>query len=215
MGSSTSLSSGGVVPELANHHYFENDEALQDWFSQNHQTAQELWVLWPSKHTGLQAPTYVESVLTAISYGWIDGIEKRVSPDFTAQRFTPRKPKSRWTELNKERARQLISAGRMTEAGYKTLPDLDTNQFKIADDIMKAISANEACLLNFKRLPEAYIRIRIDYVEERRRLPVEFEKSLNSFVAKTAEGKLFGYFLPEIGVFPLKGETTTLSEAGL
>lgn len=212
MATKTELVWDGHFPNLPNHKYFENAADLNQWFKDNHLVAAELWVLWPTKHTGLTAPTYLESVMAALAHGWVDGIEKRVSPDFTAQRFTPRKPKSRWTELNKERARQLIAAGLMTDAGHKTLPDLDIANFKIADDILAAIKADDACLANFNKLPSAYIRIRIDYIEERRRLPVEFEKSLRSFISKTAAGKLFGYFLPEIGIIPTKGEVISMDE---
>jgi len=88
----------------------------------------------------------------------------------------------------------------MTPAGARILPNLDISAFIIPADIIAALKANDRAWTNFQLLPEVYVRIRIDYVEECRKLPAEFVKRLNSLVDKTAEGKLFGYFLPEIGI---------------
>ncbi|HRF97451.1 MAG TPA: hypothetical protein PLZ51_19725, partial [Aggregatilineales bacterium] len=83
------------------------------------------------------------AVEEALCFGWIDGIAKRMDSERTVQRFTPRRAKSNWTELNKERARRLIASGLMTEAGFATLPDLSIESFKIAPDILNAIQADD------------------------------------------------------------------------
>lgn len=189
-----------MVPVLPNHFYFPDRKLFRDWLIVHHQTKAEAWLLWPDPETDYLRLPYLEAVLEALCFGWVDGVEKRVDPAWKAQRFTPRRPKSRWTELNKERCRQLIAAGLMTEAGARILPNLDVSVFSIPIDILTVIKANERAWANFQLLPEVYIRIRIDYVEECRKLPAEFVKRLQSLVDKTAEGKLFGYFLPEIGI---------------
>ena len=84
--------------------------------------------------------SYLDSVYEAICFGWIDGIQKRASDVERAQRFTPRRPRSHWTELNKARARWLIAQGLMTPAGQAILPDLMA-PFTVADDIRAAIKA--------------------------------------------------------------------------
>lgn len=189
-----------MIPQIPNHYYFPNRQSFLEWLLDNHQTTAEAWLLWPDPNPDYALLPYLEAVLEALCFGWVDGVEKRIDPAWKAQRFTPRRPKSRWTELNKERCRQLIAAGFMTEAGARILPNLDVDAFSIPIDIMAALKANDRAWANFQHLPDAYVRIRIDYVEERRKLPTEFVKSLKSFVEKTAEGKLFGYFLPEIGI---------------
>jgi uncharacterized protein YdeI (YjbR/CyaY-like superfamily) len=65
---------------------------------------------------------YVSAVEEAICFGWIDGFEKGMDSERYATRFTPRRPNSHWTETNKERARNMIGAGRMTAAGRATVP---------------------------------------------------------------------------------------------
>jgi uncharacterized protein YdeI (YjbR/CyaY-like superfamily) len=65
---------------------------------------------------------YIEAVEEALCFGWIDGTQKSMDAERYALRFSPRRPKSNWTETNKERARRLIAAGKMTEAGRASLP---------------------------------------------------------------------------------------------
>lgn len=200
-----------MVPQLPNHFYFADRKSFRAWLVQNHQQMVEAWLLWPDAQTDYSRLPYLDAVLEALCFGWVDGVEKRVDPAWKAQRFTPRRPKSRWTELNKERCRQLMEAGLMTEAGARTLPNLDINAFTIPADILAALKANEQAWVNFQRLPNAYVRIRIDYIEECRKLPETFISRLASFIKKTAEGKLFGYFLPEIGI-ETKGQNQILIE---
>ncbi|WP_204138407.1 YdeI family protein [Halomicronema sp. CCY15110] len=103
----------------------------------HHKTLTEIWLL-SDDHSEQQTVKYLDAVEEAICFGWIDGIQKRFSPYELAQRFTPRKKRSNWTELNKERARRLISLELMTEAGKITLPDLN-EKFIIAEDIVERL----------------------------------------------------------------------------
>jgi uncharacterized protein YdeI (YjbR/CyaY-like superfamily) len=189
-----------MIPQIPNHYYFPDRQSFREWLLDHHQTSAEAWLLWPDPNPDYPLLPYLEAVREALCFGWVDGVEKRIDPAWKAQRFTPRRPKSRWTELNKERCRQLIAGGLMTPAGARILPNLDISEFIIPMDIMAALKANDRAWTNFQLLPAVYVRIRIDYVEECRKLPAEFVKRLNSLVDKTAEGKLFGYFLPEIGI---------------
>lgn len=76
---------------------------------------------------------YLDAVEEALCFGWIDSFAKRITPIERVQRFSPRRPKSNWTELHKARARRLIALGPMTNAGRATLPDLDA-PFVLAAD---------------------------------------------------------------------------------
>ena len=82
----------------------------------------EIWLVQYKKATKKPSISYVEAVEEAICFGWIDGFEKGMDSERYATRFTPRRPRSNWTETNKERARRLIAEGRMTEAGLACLP---------------------------------------------------------------------------------------------
>ena len=92
------------------------------WLAKNHKSRTEIWLIQYKKATKKPSIPYVEAVEEAICFGWIDGFEKGMDAERYATRFTPRRPKSNWTETNKERARQMIAAGKMTEAGRAALP---------------------------------------------------------------------------------------------
>ena len=171
-------------------------EAWRRWLSQHHATKSEIWLVSHSASSGTSSGKpripYVEAVEEALCFGWIDGIAKKLDSARTAQRFTPRRPRSHWTELNKERARRLIAQGRMTEAGLARLPDLSPESFHIADDIVLALQAESKIWHNFERFPEVYKRIRIGYIEEMRKQPDVFRTRLENFLKKTRENKMFG-----------------------
>ncbi len=143
--------------------------------------------------TQWEEPTvaYLDAVEEAICFGWIDSIQKRHSTYERAQRFTPRKQRSNWTERNKERARRLIRLGLMTDAGRATLPDLNA-QFVVAEDIVDALKAEPNAWATFLAFPELYRRVRIGYIEEVRKNQNEFERRLRNFVKRTAANQMFG-----------------------
>ena len=163
------------------------------WLVEHHPQKQATWLLSAGRTGGVAgALTYLDSVEEAICFGWIDGLAKRHG-DFTAQRFTPRRPKGNWTELNKERARRLIAAGLMTEAGHRVLPDLDPAAFRIAPDIAAALQADAAVWANFQAFPGLYQRVRVSNIEEMRRTDSAiFAKRLATLVDNTRRNVMVG-----------------------
>jgi uncharacterized protein YdeI (YjbR/CyaY-like superfamily) len=162
----------------------------RSWLSKNHQTETEIWIVSDDSLDTTNI-AYLDSVEEAICFGWIDGIAKRISSTEKAQRFTPRRARSNWTELNKERARRLIRLGLMTDAGRRSLPDLSA-KFEIASDILNAIRHEQKAWQFFQELPDLYKRVRVGYIEEVRKQPIEFDRRLMNFISKTSAGKLFG-----------------------
>jgi uncharacterized protein YdeI (YjbR/CyaY-like superfamily) len=167
-----------------------NRTVWREWLGKHHKSLTEIWLLSDDRPEE-PTVTYLDAVEEAICFGWIDGIQKRFSTYEVAQRFTPRKRRSNWTELNKERARRLIRLELMTEAGTATLPDLDA-KFIVAEDIMKVLKAKPDVWSNFLEFPNLYRRVRIGYIEEVRKNRNEFERRLQNFVSKTADNKMFG-----------------------
>jgi uncharacterized protein YdeI (YjbR/CyaY-like superfamily) len=102
--------------------YVTTGDEFREWLLNNHQTKKEIWLIQYKKAAKKPSINYVEAVEEAICFGWIDGLQKSMDAERYALRFSPRRPKSNWTETNKERARKLIADGRMTEAGRETLP---------------------------------------------------------------------------------------------
>ena len=97
-------------------------EEFREWLEKNHKSKKEIWLIQYKKAAKKPSINYVEAVEEALCFGWIDNTEKSMDAERYATRFSPRRPKSNWTETNKERARRLIAGGKMTEAGRATLP---------------------------------------------------------------------------------------------
>ena len=102
--------------------YVTAGDEFRMWLEENHQTKKEIWLVQYKKATKKPSINYVEAVEEALCFGWIDGTQKSMDAESYALRFSPRRPKSNWTETNKERARKLIAEGKMTEAGRASLP---------------------------------------------------------------------------------------------
>lgn len=164
--------------------------AWRAWLELNHARETEIWLL--IRRGEPYTITYLDAVEEALCFGWIDGIAKRQG-EATAQRFTPRRLRSNWTELNKDRARRLIAAGKMTEAGRRILPDLSEVEPSVPADIRARLEAEPGAWENFQAFPAVYQRVRLGYIEEvRKRNPGEWEKRLANFVRKTAKNEMFG-----------------------
>ncbi len=164
--------------------------AWRAWLEANHPAAKEIWLLLRRGEPG--TITYLDAVEEALCFGWIDSTAKKHG-DATAQRFTPRRARGNWTELNKERARRLIAAGRMAAAGLRTLPDLSDEEVRVPADVRARLEAEPGAWAAFQSFPSLYQRVRLGYVEEvRKRDPGEWEKRLGNFVAKTARREMFG-----------------------
>jgi len=102
--------------------YVTNRDDFRSWLEKHHKSKKEIWLIQYKKATKKPSLNYMEAVEEALCFGWIDGLEKSMDAERYALRFSPRRPRSNWTETNKERARRLIAAGKMTEAGLATLP---------------------------------------------------------------------------------------------
>jgi uncharacterized protein YdeI (YjbR/CyaY-like superfamily) len=170
----------------------EDRQAWREWLAANHSTEREIWLVYYKKSSGKTSIPYDDAVEEALCFGWIDGIAKSLDAERTAQRFTPRRPKSNWSELNKERARKLIANGSMTEAGRAVLCDLATDNFVVAEDILAALKATPQAWENFQQFPDGYRRIRIGFIEGARTRLEIFQQRLAYFVKMTAQNKKFG-----------------------
>src|SRR2546423_7698539 len=97
--------------------YVKDRRRWRAWLARHQRTAPEIWLIYYKKHGGKPRTPYSDAVEEALCYGWIDSITKPVDEDRWAQRFSPRRPSSRLSEMNRERVRRLIAARRMTKAG--------------------------------------------------------------------------------------------------
>ena len=185
--------------ELGKTFYAKDRREWRAWLSKNHRREKEVWLVYFRKASGKPRIPYNDAVEEALCFGWIDSTVKKVDADCYAQRFTPRRPGSGLSPANRERIRKLIAAGSMTPAGLAAVshafkPNGRDKKFAVAKGILAEIKKNARAWRNFKRLPDGYKRIRIGYIEGRRRHCKEaFEKSLRHFVKMTEKGKRFGF----------------------
>jgi len=178
--------------ELGKTLYVTRRSEWRDWLSANHKTEKEIWLIGYPKKSGKPSLPYNDAVEEALCFGWIDSTIKKVDAERNAQRYTPRRPNSPLSEMNKERVRRLIDAGLMTPAGLAAAGDLSTEKFTISAGIMQALKADAQIWQNFSAFPESYRRIRVGWIEGARKRPAEFEKRLKYFIKMTAVNKKFG-----------------------
>ena len=165
--------------------------AWRRWLAANHASEPEIWLVMHSKASGLPSIPYNDAVEEALCFGWIDSIVKRVDAHSRAQRFTPRRPGSPISPMNRERVLRLRAAGRMTQAGLDAIGDIDT-PFVLAPDIEAALKADAETWRNYQALPESYRRIRIGFIEGARRRPDAFATRLAYFLKMTRANKRYG-----------------------
>jgi uncharacterized protein YdeI (YjbR/CyaY-like superfamily) len=169
----------------------------RSWLAKNYDISKGIWLIYYRKSSGKPRIPYNDAVEEALCYGWIDSIVKRVDDKRFAQRFTPRRPNSPVSEMNKERIRRLIKKKRMTSFGLKAVSrffDKDKiEKLVIAPDIIKALKTDSQTWKNFQNFSEGYKRVRIGYVEDARDYDKKmFKNRLNNFIKNTAKNKKFG-----------------------
>jgi uncharacterized protein YdeI (YjbR/CyaY-like superfamily) len=97
--------------------YVTSREDWRAWLTKHYRSETEVWLIYYKKQSGRPRISYDHAVEEALCFGWIDSIVKKIDDGRFAQKFTPRRDWTKWSELNKRRLRKLIREGRMTEAG--------------------------------------------------------------------------------------------------
>ena len=165
----------------------------RNWLKKHYQTEKEIWLIYPRKETGKPRILYNDAVEEALCFGWIDSLVKKLDEEHTVQRFSPRKPKAKYSQANIERLRALVAQKKVIKEVAETLEDVLNEEFVIPDDILKALRANPQAWKNFQKFSDPYIRIRIAFIDGARHRPAEFQKRLRHFIEMTAKNKIFGF----------------------
>lgn len=170
-----------------------NRNQLRAWLIENHKTENEYRVVVKrGRPQNDDTFRYVDAVEEALCFGWIDSTEKRLENGVTAQRLTPRKKNSLWSELNKERCRRLEKLGLMTDAGRSVLLDTSPSGFVIDGEILDALRADTVVWNNFLSFPSLYQRLRIDKIQIKKKQPKLFYSRLQKFIENTRLGITYG-----------------------
>ncbi len=102
-------------------------EDWERWLQANHAGSPGVWLKIAKKGSATGTPSYPDALDTAICHGWIDGQKRGLDESFWLQRFTPRGPRSKWSQINRDKAMALIEQGRMREAGLEQVRAAQAN----------------------------------------------------------------------------------------
>jgi uncharacterized protein YdeI (YjbR/CyaY-like superfamily) len=178
---------------------FASREAWADWLAEHHAGSSGLWLKIAKKGSGTATVTYAEAVEAALCFGWIDGQKGALDERHWLQRFTPRKTRSRWSSINREKALELIERGEMRPAGLAEVERAVADgrweaayagqaTAAVPDDLREALAANDAARAFFATL-DATNRYAILYRVQDARRPATRARRIATFVAMLAEGR--------------------------
>jgi uncharacterized protein YdeI (YjbR/CyaY-like superfamily) len=173
--------------------YAQDRKAWRAWLSKYYDKENEIWLVYPKKHTGKSRISYNDAVEEALCFGWIDSTIKAIDPDKFAQRFSRRNPKSAYSQANIERLRELNRQGKIINPVLATIESVLDKKFEMPPDILAEIKVNEEAWGNFNNFSESYKRIRIAFIDGARKRPEIFRKRLCYFVEMTKKNKKFGF----------------------
>src|SRR5437588_7319387 len=100
---------------------FESQQHWEEWLKEHHTDSPGVWVQIAKKDSGQTSVSYAEALDVALCYGWIDGQKQSYDEQFFLQKFTPRRRKSIWSKINREKVAKLIEQGKMQAAGLKEI----------------------------------------------------------------------------------------------
>jgi uncharacterized protein YdeI (YjbR/CyaY-like superfamily) len=100
---------------------FKDAKAWESWLAKNQTAIDGIWMRIAKKPSGKKSVTYPEALEVALCYGWIDGLKRPESETTWLQRFTPRRARSIWSKINREKALNLIESGKMKPAGLEEI----------------------------------------------------------------------------------------------
>lgn len=155
-----------VVPNPQKIKAFRTAKAFDTWLRANHARETELWIKMHKKNSGLPSITHLEAIDMALCWGWIDGLRKGFDEVSFLQRFTPRKARSVWSQINRDNIERLTAAGSMTPHGQKQVdaakadgrwhaayaPIRSASVTTIPRDLRAAIDASPRALKTFNTL---------------------------------------------------------------
>lgn len=154
----------------------------------------EVWLVFPHLAAGEECVSYNDAVEEALCFGWIDGQVKRIDALHQARRFTPRREGSPYSRPNIERLIWLEQQGMLMPEVRQQVLGLIREPYVFPPDIIAALQRDCVVWDHYLQFTDSYKRIRVAYIDAARKRPEEFRKRLNSYVAKTREGKLISGF---------------------
>jgi uncharacterized protein YdeI (YjbR/CyaY-like superfamily) len=166
------------------------------WLAKHHTSSPGVWLVFYKAHTGVKSIPYEDAVREALCFGWIDSLVKRLDDDRYALKVTPRKPRSKWSDLNRKRWAELEAARLLTPAGFAAAPTNNTYAPKpVVPDlpayIDRALKTNPRAWEFFRQLAPTYRRHFVVWIHTAKR-PETRETRIRESIGLLAAGKKLG-----------------------
>jgi uncharacterized protein YdeI (YjbR/CyaY-like superfamily) len=176
---------------------FASRDDWADWLTEHHDADEGVWLKLAKKGSGIASVTQAEAVEVALCFGWIDGQAKPVDDDYWLQRFTPRRARSRWSKINRDRATALIERGEMHPAGLREVERAKADgrwdaayaspsTATVPDDLQAALDADDEASAFFATLDSAN-RYAILYRVQDAKRPETRARRIEKYVAMLRE----------------------------
>src|SRR4051812_36851269 len=135
---------------------FASGAEWEEWLEANHATSDGLWIKIAKKDSGIESVRYPEVLESALCFGWIDGRREALDQRYFLQRFTPRRSRSKWSRINRDKAERLIAEGRMRPAGHAEVERARSDgRWKAAYEGQKRMTVPEDLQRELDSRPEA------------------------------------------------------------
>ena len=178
---------------------FPTQAAWEAWLAEHHDALAGVWLKLARRDSGMASVTYPEAVECALCYGWIDGQKAGHDDAHWLQRFTPRRPNSRWSRINRDKAEELIAAGRMQPAGLREVRRAQADgrwdaayaspsAATVPDDLRDALDRDDAARAAFVALDGRNRYAILHRIEEAKR-PETRARRIATLVAMLARGE--------------------------
>jgi uncharacterized protein YdeI (YjbR/CyaY-like superfamily) len=173
-----------------------NREEWRAWLAKHHTSSPGVWLVFYKQHTGRKSMSVEDAGREALCFGWIDSLIKRLDDDRYAVKVTPRKPTSKWSDVNRKRWKELKTAGLLAPAGLATAPTANTYAPKpsipeLPSYIAKAIKGDPKAWKFFRELAPTDRRNFVVWIHIAKR-PETRDKRIRESVALLAAGKKLG-----------------------
>jgi len=179
--------------------HFASKQGLEAWLGENHVDAEGLWLKIAKKGSGVESVNYAEALELALCFGWIDSQKRGFDEAFFLQRFTPRRPRGKWSQINRAKAEELIAAGAMRSAGLAEVEAAKADgrwdaayagqrAATVPDDLRRELDRNKAASEFFAKLDSAN-RYAILYRLQEAKKPETRQKRLRKFLAMLERGE--------------------------
>jgi uncharacterized protein YdeI (YjbR/CyaY-like superfamily) len=171
----------------------------EEWLAREHATSQGLWLKLAKRGAGVPSVSYPEAVEAALCFGWIDGQKRKFDDVYWLQRFTPRSARSRWSKLNRQKATELIAAGRMRRPGLAEVERAKSDgrweaayeppsSASVPEDLQRELNRNERARRFFETLNRVNRYAILHRIEQAKR-PETRARRIEKFVTMLDEGK--------------------------